>query len=453
MNLRVGMVGPRVVIGNPIVTRIAWPIPAHAHVCCMRVGVGTARAVRRQNVASRILGTRHHPTRIEDIMTGPNDTTSTISTTGSTGSTGTAGAGRYVPYSPGVEQIEDGEQKIIDEIIETMSKESQTTEERYGQAVRTSHAKSIGLLKGELTVLDGLPPELRQGLFGAARSCPVITRLAVVPGELLDDRKVSSPRGMAVKVLGVQGERLPGHEGEATQDFVFDTGPVFPSPGPKGFLATIKTIGMATPAPDIVKEAVSLASRATNAVFHAVGSDSPNLDFFGHPPYMPLAESYYSQSPFRYGDYIAKFRIAPASPDLLALVGEKLDIQAENGVRDAVSEHIRMHGAEYEVAVQLCTDLGAMPVENAHAEWSEDDSPYIPVARLHFPPQDGWSQARSRYVDERLSFSPAHTLAAHRPLGGLNRARLQAYDVMSALRRNRNGQPLTEPASVDEMPD
>lgn len=363
------------------------------------------------------------------------------------------GEGRYVRYTPDVEQVEDGEQKIIDDIIETMGKESRLTEERYGKAVRTSHAKSIGFLKGELTVLDGLSPALRQGLFEHARTYPVITRLAVVPGELLDDRKVSSPRGMAVKVMDVRGERLPGHEGESTQDFVFDTGPVFPSPGPKGFLATIKTIGMAVPMPEIVKEAVSLASRATNAIFHAVGSDSPNLDFFGHPPYMPLAESYYSQSPFRYGDYIAKFRIAPASPDLLALVGEKLDIAAENGVRDAVARHIRMHGAEYEVSVQLCTDLATMPVENAHTEWPEGDSPYVPVARLHFAPQDGWSEARSAYVDEQLSFSPNHALAAHRPLGGLNRARMQAYDVMATHRRNRNGQPLTEPTSTAQMPD
>jgi len=362
-------------------------------------------------------------------------------------------AGRYVRYTPAVETIEADEHETFQAIIEAMRKEGQTTEERYGRAVRTSHAKSHGLLKGELHVLPGLPEALRQGLFADAKSYPVIARLATVPGEFLDDRKVSTPRGMALKVLGVEGQRLSGHESTTTQDFVFDTGKVFPSPGPKAFLATIKLLQKATPAPEILKQAVSVASRATNAIFHAVGSDSPNLDFFGHPKYMPLAESYYSQAPFRYGDYIAKFRIRPVTPSLVAHAEEKLDLgENEDALRYVVADHLRQEGAEYEIAVQLCTDLDKMPIENAHAEWPEDESPYLPVARLVFAPQDAFTEARREFVDEQLSFNPAHSLEAHRPLGGLNRARLAAYTPMAAARRNRNGQPLSEPTSIDQMP-
>jgi len=363
-------------------------------------------------------------------------------------------AGRYVRYTPDVETIEDDEQETFQGIIDAMSKESKTTEARYGRAIRTSHAKSHGLLKGELRVLADLPEMLRQGLFAQAKSYPVIARLATVPGEFLDDRKVSTPRGMSLKVLGVEGQRLAGHESESTQDFVFDTGPVFPSPGPKAFLATIKLLQLATPAPEILKQAVSVASRATNAIFHAVGSDSPNLDFFGHPRFMPLSESYYSQAPFRYGDYIAKLRIAPVTPSLVARAGEKLDLgENEDALRNVVADHLRVEGAEYEIAVQLCTDLDRMPIENAHAEWPEDESPYLPVARLLFPPQDAYTEARRRFVDEQLSFNPAHSLEAHRPLGGLNRARLAVYAPMAAARRTRNGLPLTEPISIDQLPE
>ena len=41
-------------------------------------------------------------------------------------------------------------------------RESEVTAGRYGHAVRASHAKSTGLLKGELRVLPGLPGFLRQ---------------------------------------------------------------------------------------------------------------------------------------------------------------------------------------------------------------------------------------------------------------------------------------------------
>jgi hypothetical protein len=217
----------------------------------------------------------------------------------------------YVRYSDDVETREAGEERAIDQIIATMRREGHITQERYGHAVRTSHAKSHGLVNGELQVLHNLAEELRQGLFAAPRTYPVIVRLAHVPGELLDDRRVSTPRGMAIKVLGVEGTKLPSHEGEVTQDFLLDTGKAFPSSGAKAFLATITVIETATPGPEGLKQAVSDVSRTTNAALKAVGLRSANLDFFGHPPLHPLGETYYSQAPIRYGDYIARLNATP----------------------------------------------------------------------------------------------------------------------------------------------
>jgi hypothetical protein len=156
----------------------------------------------------------------------------------------------YVRYTDDVETIEPGEDKTFDRIIAVMRKGGQITRERYGRAVRTSHAKAHGLLKGELRVRDGLAPELRQGLFATPRTHPVIVRLSHVPGELLDDRRVSTPRGMALKIFDVEGEMLPGHQGERTQDWVLDTGKAFIAPGAKTFLAQITATEMATPMPE-----------------------------------------------------------------------------------------------------------------------------------------------------------------------------------------------------------
>ena len=357
----------------------------------------------------------------------------------------------YLLYTDAVEEPDDDEAETIAGIIEAMSGASEKMEKRYGHAVRTSHAKAHGIARGELRVIDGLADVLRQGLFADAKTYPVIVRLAHVPGELLDDSKVSTPRGMAIKILGVEGPMLQA--GSTTQDFVLDTGRTFPSPGPKAFLATIKTIGAAAPAPQGIKEAVSAVSRVTNAALNAVGANSPNLDFFGHPKLLPLAESYYSQTPFRFGRYVAKLRVRPVTPALVAQADETLDFgDDENGLRTAVTGFLRSSSAEYEVAVQLCTDLDAMPIENAHAEWSEEDSPFLPVAHLVLPAQDAYSAARKAY-GENLSFSPAHSIAAFRPLGGLNRARLAVYGPMAALRRGHNGVAVAEPTSIDAMPD
>jgi hypothetical protein len=357
-----------------------------------------------------------------------------------------------VRYSDDVEAPPPDEDAVIDRIIAAMTRESGITAERHGQAVRASHAKSHGLLKGELRVLDGLPEELRQGLFAAPRTYPVAVRLANVPGEILDD-SVSTQRGMAIKVLEVEGEMLPGHAGEATQDLVLDSGSTrFPNADAAGFLATILALEQATQAPQAVKTAVSRASRAANAALRAVGGDSATLDFFGHPPRHPLAEAYFSQAPIRYGDFIAKLGVFPASPGLgtLADIHPSADPDA---LRTATVAHFRRHPAEFEVRVQLCTDLRRMPVEDASVEWPEEESPYRPVARLVLPVQDACSPPRRRFVDEVLSFCPSHALAAHRPLGSLMRARLRAYPALSAWRHRRNGVAAREPRSLDEIPD
>jgi hypothetical protein len=204
--------------------------------------------------------------------------------------------------------------------------------------------------------------------------------------------------------------------------------------------------------PEAVKGAVSAASLAANEALSAVGLESANLDFYGHPPLHPLGEAYYSQCPMRYGDYIAKLGVFPDHPALRALIGMELDLQDEDGLRKAVVKYFRTHAAEYVIAIQLCTDLERMPVENANVAWPEEISPYRPVARLILPPQDAFAPARASFVDEDLSFCPAHSLAAHRPLGSIMRARMRAYTVLGRERRQVNGRPAHEPRRISEMP-
>jgi len=93
-----------------------------------------------------------------------------------------------------------------------------------------------------------------------------------------------------------------------------------------------------------------------------------------------------------------------------------------------------------------------MPVENANKEWPEDESPYQPVARLFLPAQDAYSAARRDFVEGDVSFCPAHSLAAHRPLGSIMRARMQAYEILGKARRQVSGRPQDEPKSADAMP-
>ena len=94
-----------------------------------------------------------------------------------------------------------------------------------------------------------------------------------------------------------------------------------------------------------------------------------------------------------------------------------------------------------------------MPVEDAAVVWPEDASPYVPVARISVAPQPAWSAARAAAVDDGLSFSPWHGLAAHQPLGGIMRARKPVYAEIAGLRAELNGCPLHEPRDREPLPD
>ena len=359
----------------------------------------------------------------------------------------------YLRYRDDLEAIEPDEPETFRKIIDVMTAGMHEVRRQADRSIRISHAKAHAFLKGEIVVTDGLPPELAQGLFARPRSYAALVRLSQVPGEVLDDRKVSSPRGMSIKVFGVEGPKLPGHEG-ATQDFLLDTGgTVFPFADAKQFLAGFAPNDVVAPLlPEAVKGVVSKVARAANVALHAVGLNSPLLDAYGHPPEHPLSQSYYSQAPLRYGDYVAKVGVVPATDALKAMQGQKLDLKDENGVRDAVIEFFRTNEARYDVRVQLAVDEKRTPIEDASVEWPEDVSPYRTVAQLVLPPQDAYDPARQEAVDVGMAFAPWHALAAHRPLGSLMRARLAVYPVLSARRHRENGAAVAEPASLDAVP-
>ena len=351
-----------------------------------------------------------------------------------------------LPYDPSYEIEEEGEAATIAGLQEAMRGIAATVHQDSGHAQRGVHAKSHGLLRGELRVLDHLPPDYAQGLFAAPGAWPVVMRLSTTPGDLLGDQ-VSTPRGLAIKVVGVPGERLPG-DTDATQDFVLVNGPVFLTPTAKKFLGNVKLLAATTDKAPALKEALSAALRGAEKALEAVGGESGMLKGLGgEPENHLLGETYFSQAPILYGRHMAKLSLAPVSPALLALHGRPVDLEHKpNGLRGAVVDFFSAHAAEWELRVQLCTDLQAMPIEDASVEWT---SPWVAVARITAPPQAGWTHGLSLLVDDGMRFSPWHCLAAHRPIGSIMRVRRAVYEASARFRAERNGAALAEPRDLD----
>jgi hypothetical protein len=359
----------------------------------------------------------------------------------------------YIPYSDSVEVKRADEDSTFSELSASLRHIAEIVNDRARNAFRSFHAKSHALLKAQMTVLSDIPTPFQQGLFQAGRDYPIIMRFSTNPGDILPD-SISSPRGLALKVVGVSGDMLPIHSGQVTQDFLLVNSKAFGAPNAAGLLKNVKLLEQHVSDPEGLKQLVSTSTRLLENVLEAVGGESETLKAFGHPETNILGESF-CQAAIRYGEYIAKFSVQPASENLKRLTGKHVEHlgQRYSGLRDEAVKFFETETAEWDFCVQLCTDLEKMPVEDASVKWPEDLSPYVPVARIVAGPQNAYSAARRVYVDERLSFNPWHCLAAHRPLGNIMRSRFEAYKVSSDFRHSANGREMIEPKSIDELPD
>ena len=115
----------------------------------------------------------------------------------------------------------------------------------------------------------------------------------------------------------------------------------------------------------------------------------------------------------------------------------------------ALVDELRARAFDFDLQVQLCTDLEAMPVNEATVEWPERLSPFVTVGRVHLPRQD-ISTPEIVEKGDALAFNQWRVTADHRPLGEIMDVR-RIYSASARVRRTLNHQPQAEPASADEV--
>jgi Animal haem peroxidase len=374
--------------------------------------------------------------------------------------TPTNGPAPYLRYSSRLEQPAPDEDFDIGKIIEKLHVANERVYRKYGHALRDAHAKSHAILRGDLQVYDDLPPELRQGLFARPVSYQVIARFSSTAGVIRSDQ-VRGVHGLGIKlldvtkVLGAPEERCLVGDASDTQDFLFVTHKEFPFKDVKDYLKQ----GML-----LAGLLVKLSDWQLNFLIGALRVAKPVLGVFAVPLPLPmqvfiapndnmLGMEFYSAAPIRWGSYVAKFKVVALSDNVKRLAGKPLSPNAgPEAYREMMVDFFAAEGAEYELCAQLCTDLGTMPIEDATVEWAESRSPYVPVAKLRYPVQNPYTDARKYFGDEVLSFNSWRGLNVHRPLGPINRMKLRVYDASSQFRHQKNHAPSYEP-KISQLPE
>ena len=308
-------------------------------------------------------------------------------------------------------------QKIKNTLVAEVTK-------RYLNGTRPSgrdvHTKSHGCVHADFMVNNvSLPKKLQVGIFEKNKTFPAWIRFSNGRVNVPDNAK--GPRGMALKLMGVKGEKLlPSEKNELTQDFLMVNGPLFFIKNLADYVSFISKPGLF----------FSTHWYELSKFMNTSARKIPN----------PLAVRYWSETPYALGTTAMKFSAIPCSLKGLS----KSDQNNPDYLKIALTETLNTNSACFKFMIQPRKDAALMPIEDSTLEWNEHDSPFITVAEIHIPTQQFNSPEQISFC-ENLSFTPWHSLPVHRPLGRINRARKVVYETISNLRHKFNDIKPKEP--------
>jgi hypothetical protein len=363
---------------------------------------------------------------------------------------------RFVRYYDRLENPRPDEGELIKKMADALFGNNKWALKKYGRGIRDAHAKGLAFLHGSLEVYDGLDQEYRQGLFAEPKKkYDIIARLSSTAGAIRTDQ-ARGIRGLGIKVIRVDGDRALPDDTRKNHDFVLVTHREFPFKDAQAYLKRgmrLARLLVHLPDPALIL-AGDVLSRI-QPILRVFGQSLPaSLLLFTEPNVHILGMTFFSSAPFRYGDYVAKWCVAPLSKSVTQFEGQLVPSDAgPDAFRDMVASFFRTNSAGYEFRVQLLTDPIKMPIEDATVEWPEKDSPYVGVAKITFPDQNTYSAKRRAFADDELEFNPWHGLAAHRPLGSINRLKRLVYEASTDFRHRANRLARREPESIQDLPE
>jgi hypothetical protein len=374
---------------------------------------------------------------------------------------------KFVRYSPDVEQKEPDFDRTLQTVLDNMKQHMRSSlqAEGIGRVVRDAHAKGYGLARGEFEILSGLPSEYAQGIYAKPGRHEAMVRFSNGTNHVGDDRFLGPIVGTGVKIFGIEGKTLLEDEPDShTFDYAMIDHPVFFANTLAHYVfiqSLFANIGVAPKANPTPEEKQVAVHRFLYEWVTGKGTLPPEqwaweelgafLQLAQHKFINLLLQTYWTMGAVRHGDYVAKVRLAPVQSFADHLVRRSLDPMSTQQVfRPALVAELRERPYEFDVQVQLCTDLAQMPVEKTTVVWPESLSPFVTVAKLRLPQQDIGGEDNFERMG-KASISPWRVTEEHRPLGSIMRSRKEVYRQSSILRHQTNHQERKEPRNLAEV--
>lgn len=324
------------------------------------------------------------------------------------------------------ERLEPGEAEATRKMISLLKRRLARAYQPPQRTLRDAHPKQHGLVRAEFIVEPNLSPDLRFGVFASVSRFPAWIRFSNMSDPPGTDFAKDS-RGMAIKLMGVPGDKiLPEERTAATQDFVLMSTDFFVTRTIEEFFQFVEAID----------------NGMWRFVFHLLRHPRLLVLFLRTRRICASVVEipYGSTTPYLLGQQVVKYTLRPCGPITAAIPSSP----GPDFLREELVQRLRKESVTFDFFVQRQVDDTRTPTEDPRKVWAEDVSPRIKLATIQIPIQEFDSASQREYGDN-LAFSPWHSLPDHRPLGGINRARRAIYSEMSRFRRERNGVLADEP--------
>ncbi len=288
-------------------------------------------------------------------------------------------------------------------------------------AARGVHAKGHACVKAYVDVNQDITPQLKYGVFAkpGTRYKSWIRFSNSGSNMAKADDRAKDARGMAIKLLNV-GENL--NHG-STQEFIAHNSPAFFVASVDDYNQFVATKGD----PMYFIQGYNPFKWRLRELWQLVTAYAP-------PPKSPLWTQYFSNTAYKLGPHNIKFMMqsCETSKNIAAAKTDDSDF-----LKHTLSQELATGDACMQLMVQVQDANKKMPIEDATVLWKENDSPFLPVAKITILKQKFDTPEQEQFC-ENLSFSPWNALEAHRPIGALNRARKWVYEASSNYRHRAN---------------
>lgn len=330
------------------------------------------------------------------------------------------------------EKLQPNEDVLAQNIAQVIEK---SIREQYtaGNALRDAHPKAHGCVRAEFHVSKNIPAQFAKGVFIPDQSYQAWIRFSNASNDASSADIDKDARGIAIKILGVSGEKILESEKQATtQDFIMINHPVFFANDAKRYLSFMHDVN----SHNMIRKLHIPFALGFKGTMNALGARNSQIA-------NPLYTRYWSMVPYQLGlgndRQAVKYSVRACSVTANNLPKNP----SHDFLRDALKNTLQNTDACMEFFIQPRTS-SQMLVEDSMTEWDEKAAPFYQVATIHIAKQNFDTPEQNKFC-ENLSFTPWHALPAHKPLGAVNRMRKIIYENISRVRHDMNSAPRQEP--------